>query len=35
MYVALAEAFNGTLITTDERLARAAGAYCAVEVAPI
>ena len=34
MYVALAEALNGTLITTDQRLARAAGSYCAVEVAP-
>jgi predicted nucleic acid-binding protein len=34
MYVVLAEAFGATLITTDERLSRAAGLHCAVEVIP-
>jgi predicted nucleic acid-binding protein len=32
MYVALAEALQATLVTTDERLARASGLLCAVEV---
>jgi predicted nucleic acid-binding protein len=32
MYVALAEALGATLITVDERLARAPGLRCAVEV---
>jgi predicted nucleic acid-binding protein len=32
MYVALAEALQATLITTDERLARAPGPRCAIEV---
>ena len=34
MYVALAEALNATLLTTDERLARVHSLYCDVEVAP-
>jgi predicted nucleic acid-binding protein len=34
MYVALAEAFGATLLTTDARLARAIGPRCAIEVAP-
>jgi predicted nucleic acid-binding protein len=34
MYVALAEALQSVLITTDERLARAGGLHCAVEVVP-
>jgi predicted nucleic acid-binding protein len=32
LYVALAEALDATLITTDGRLARAAGPRCAIEV---
>lgn len=32
MYVALAELFDATLVTLDERLARAPGPRCAVEV---
>jgi predicted nucleic acid-binding protein len=32
MYVALAEAFEARLITTDERLARVSGLRCAIEV---
>jgi predicted nucleic acid-binding protein len=32
VYVALAESFQATLITTDERLARAPGPRCPVEV---
>lgn len=32
MYVALAEALQATLITTDGRLARASGLRCAIEV---
>lgn len=32
MYVALAEALEGTLLTTDHRLALATGPRCAVEV---
>lgn len=32
MYVALAEALGATLLTTDARLARAAGPRCAIEV---
>jgi predicted nucleic acid-binding protein len=31
-YVALAEALEATLLTADERLARAAGPRCAIEV---
>lgn len=31
-YVALSEALNGTLLTFDERLARAPGLHCKVEV---
>jgi predicted nucleic acid-binding protein len=34
MYVALAEALRATLLTTDERLGRVAGLFCAVEVIP-
>ena len=34
LYVALAEALNGTLITVDHRLARAAGPRCRIEIAP-
>ena len=34
MYVALAEALQATLITTDERLAHVTGLNCVVEVAP-
>ena len=34
MYVALAEALQATLLTTDARLARVSGLYCDVEVAP-
>jgi len=34
MYVALAEALQGALITTDERLARVSGLRCAIEVIP-
>jgi len=34
MYVALAEALQAPLITTDERLARVAGLQCSVEVMP-
>ena len=33
LYVALAEALGATLLTLDERLARAAGPACAIEVA--
>jgi len=33
MYVALAEALDGTLLTADRRLAAAAGPTCAIEVA--
>jgi predicted nucleic acid-binding protein len=32
MYVALAEALDGTLLTTDQRLARAIGPRCSIEV---
>jgi predicted nucleic acid-binding protein len=32
MYVALAEAFSATLITLDDRLARASGPRCQIEV---
>ena len=32
MYVALAELLDGTLITTDRRLAQAAGPRCSIEV---
>jgi predicted nucleic acid-binding protein len=32
MYVALAEALDGTLLTTDQRLARATGPRCSIEV---
>ncbi|MGH3503470.1 MAG: type II toxin-antitoxin system VapC family toxin [Nocardioidaceae bacterium] len=32
MYVALAEALNAVLVTTDERLAAAAGPMCPIEV---
>ena len=32
MYVALAEVLDGTLLTTDQRLARAIGPRCAIEV---
>ena len=32
MYIALAEVFSATLITTDERLSRASGIRCQVEV---
>ena len=32
MYVALAEALHGTLITTDRRLARVPGLLCTIEV---
>ena len=32
MYVALAEMFQATLLTTDERLARAPGLACSIEV---
>jgi predicted nucleic acid-binding protein len=32
MYVALAESFQATLLTTDERLSRASGLRCSVEV---
>jgi len=32
MYVALAEALDATLITTDARIARAAGPRCRIEV---
>ena len=32
LYVALAEAFEATLVTTDARLARAIGPECAIEV---
>jgi predicted nucleic acid-binding protein len=31
MYVALAEAFDGVLITTDRRLAAASGSTCRIE----
>jgi predicted nucleic acid-binding protein len=31
-YVALAEAIDGTLLTADERLARAPGIHCSVEI---
>jgi predicted nucleic acid-binding protein len=34
IYVALAEALEATLLTTDERLARVGGLYCTIEVAP-
>ena len=34
LYVALAEALDGTLITVDHRLARAAGPRCRIEIAP-
>lgn len=34
MYVALAEAMNATLLTTDGRLAQASGPACRVEVVP-
>jgi len=34
MYVALAEALQATLITTDERLARVPGLLCSVELMP-
>ena len=34
MYVALAEALEATLLTTDGRLARVPGLHCAIEVAP-
>jgi predicted nucleic acid-binding protein len=34
MYVALAEALDATLLTTDARLARAAGLRCHIEVVP-
>jgi predicted nucleic acid-binding protein len=34
MYVALAEALQATLLTTDQRLARVAGLQCSVELAP-
>ncbi len=34
MYVALAEALQATLITTDERLGRVPGLLCPVEVMP-
>jgi predicted nucleic acid-binding protein len=32
MYVALAEALDGTLLTTDQRLAQATGPRCSIEV---
>jgi predicted nucleic acid-binding protein len=32
MYVALAELLDGTLLTTDQRLARATGPRCSIEV---
>jgi predicted nucleic acid-binding protein len=32
IYVALAEALDGTLLTTDHRLARATGPRCSIEV---
>jgi predicted nucleic acid-binding protein len=32
MYVALAEALDGVLITTDRRLAEAPGPECAIEM---
>jgi predicted nucleic acid-binding protein len=34
MYVALAEAFDAVLITTDERLAAATGPTCSIETIP-
>lgn len=34
MYVALAEALDATLLTTDERLKQAAGPRCPIEVVP-
>lgn len=34
-YVALAEALDGTLLTVDHRLARAAGPRCRIEVATV
>jgi len=34
-YVALAEAFDATLLTTDARLARAKGPQCDIEVLPV
>lgn len=34
MYVALAEALQSALLTTDERLARVPGLFCRVEVVP-
>jgi predicted nucleic acid-binding protein len=34
MYVALAEALQATLLTTDARLARVSGVYCTIEIAP-
>lgn len=34
MYVALAEALEATLLTTDARLARVTGLHCQIEVAP-
>ncbi len=34
MYVALAEAMSATLLTTDERLTRAPGPTCAIDLAP-
>ena len=34
VYVAVAEAFDATLLTTDARLARASGPACAIEVLP-
>jgi predicted nucleic acid-binding protein len=34
LYVALAEALDGTLLTLDERLGKAKGLACAVEVIP-
>ena len=33
MYVALAEALGASLLTTDQRLARATGPTCSIEVA--
>lgn len=34
LYVALAEALDGTLLTSDRRLARARGPRCRIEIAP-
>ena len=34
VYVALAEAFDAVLLTTDERLARSPGPTCRIELAP-